>query len=142
MATSQTHSKVPPHLGVTYSCTSQSTATSTPPIRTTEASPRLTARQQCARERVVHLFPAPEPEAKIHARELIRLALLRKPKAAGAWVSARDLERLYREHNKAQGLHRLSWVLISRHLKSMVAKRQMKRGGKRRVYYRLPYRAP
>jgi hypothetical protein len=36
----------------------------------------------------------------------------------------------------------MSWVLISRHLKGLVAKRQMKRGGKRRAYYRLPHRAP
>lgn len=91
-----------------------------------------------SRDRRHLIYPEIEPEAAQQARALLSLAVAADQNAAGAWVSARDLARLYREHRKAQGLPRLCWTAIARHLKHFAPKKLAKRNGRRRVWYRVP----
>ena len=91
-----------------------------------------------SRERLHLIYPDPEPEAALQARELVALAVASDPLAAGAWVPASHLARLYREHRRAACLPRLPWVALARHLKTMAPKRLWKRKGRRRVCYRMP----
>lgn len=91
-----------------------------------------------SRERLHLIYPEAEPEAAQQARELLSLAATSDPNAAGAWVPARDLARLYREHRKARDLQRLPWTAIARHLKHLAPKKLAKCNGRRRVWYRIP----
>jgi len=89
-------------------CAPDKRPATTSPINVISSAPQRLVKWQRSRERLHLIYPKPEPEAARQARELLALAAASDPAAAGAWVPACDLGRLYREHRKAQGLPRLS----------------------------------
>jgi hypothetical protein len=113
-------------------------ATKAPTIHTRQPIQRVAPNCRRPSERLHEIYPNTPPEAAKQARELLGLIVASDRRAAGAWVMARDLARFYREHWKAQGLPRLPWVAIARHLKYLAPKRLIKRNGRRRVCYHMP----
>jgi hypothetical protein len=111
--------------------------TTAPDHRKAMERPTLSRRRR-SRDRLHLIYPDIEPEAARQARALLSLVVASDQDAAGAWVPARDLARLYREHRKTNGLPRLSWTAIARHLKRFAPKKLAKRNGRRRVWYRVP----
>jgi hypothetical protein len=127
-----------PGVSVPDDCTNLRYAAKAPTKGQLQKQQGVARKRNRSREQLHLIYPDPEPEAALQARELMALAVASNPSIAGAWIPASHLARLYREHRRAAYLPRLPWVALARHLKTMAPKRLWKRTGRRRVCYRMP----
>jgi len=138
MRAHQSTLEIAPEIAAPNSGTSLVTEAHAPIIRENMEQEGVVRKPRQLPKRFHLIYPEIPTEAALQARELLGLVAASDPSASGAWVPVRDLARFYREYRKDQGLPRLPWVAIARHLKHIAPMRLWKRNGQRRVCYKIP----
>jgi len=88
------------------------------------------------------LYLEQPPEAKCHARALLKLIQDECPEKTGKFIPHRHLARAYRELCEQEAWKALTRTAIARALGTMTRKKLLKRNGVRFVAYRVPGKLP